>query len=403
METIKSIVFVQISLVHYQYPRLQALSEKCQEAGVTFTNIELTSFFNEYPWLTGNEQTRFTNITLFPGQSLEKVDQNLLWPALQGALEKLNPDVIFYFGYSLKIMRRMKTWADKRNITSVLMSDSNRFDRTRYLPFEMLKRLFVSRYDGAFVGGTSSSQYIQSLGIPASRITYGLDVIDTTFFEERSSENRSHIHEVRQRWNLPDRYFLFVGRLIAEKNLPMLLAAYQKYVLAKEQAASPWDMVLCGGGSQESELKQIIQNMPDRVREKIHLRGHINQPEIIDFFSCASCFVLPSVSESWGLVINEALSCGLPVIVSSKAGCARDLVIQGENGWVFDPENLDELVRLMDCITDFDEPVRAAMGQKGRELISDWKLDRFTRGAIEIAGIAHAHRDGNQKNNLLSR
>jgi 1,2-diacylglycerol 3-alpha-glucosyltransferase len=394
MEAVKieRIVFVQISLVHYQFPRLSALSVECRKRGIAFSNIELTGFNKEYPWITGSERAGFSNTTLFPGEYLDKIGTKKVWKSLQNVLEESKPDVLFIYGYSLKVMRLAKAWADKRDIATVLMSDSNRFDKRRYWFLEVWKKSFVSRFDGAFVGGTSSSRYVQSLGIPIERVACGLDVIDISFFEQTSTEARSRIDAVRRQWNLPERYFLFVGRLIREKNLQVLLRAYKNYVEFCRKGISPWDLVICGSGPMETEIRNTVQDLPEPVRERIHRFGHINQPEVIDFFTCASCFVLPSISESWGLVINEACASGLPVIVSKTAGCARDLVAQDGNGWVFDPENIDELSDLMVRATSQDETDRNMMGQRGKDLLSEWGLDRYTSEVLSIAEIARIYR-----------
>jgi glycosyltransferase involved in cell wall biosynthesis len=204
-------------------------------------------------------------------------------------------------------------------------------------------------------------------------------------------DNSKDPARAHQKWGLPRDYFLFVGRLIPEKSLPALLAAYGKYVSAIGPESDPWNLIICGSGPEEEKLKEGIQNLPEHAQKKIMLHGYIKQPEIIDFFSFASCFVLPSVSESWGLVINEAMACGLPAIVSNRCGCAKDLVIENETGWSIDPDNVDDLANRMLQITRMDKTRRAAMGLRAKEEIAKWGLDRFSRGALESACIALNH------------
>jgi glycosyltransferase involved in cell wall biosynthesis len=111
----------------------------------------------------------------------------------------------------------------------------------------------------------------------------------------------------------------------------------------------------------------------------------------MDYYSAASCLVLPSISESWGLVVNEALACGLPVIASKRCGCAMDLVINDVNGWQIDPENINELTARMLQMHKLDDQARMEMGQRGEEIISKWGLERFCSGALESAKIALEH------------
>jgi glycosyltransferase involved in cell wall biosynthesis len=155
----------------------------------------------------------------------------------------------------------------------------------------------------------------------------------------------------------------------------------------------PWKLVICGAGPDEEKLRGHIMDMPEQIREKILLYGYMKQPDIIDFYSCASCLVLPSWYETWGLVVNEAMACDLPVIVSNKAGCSFDLVRNNVNGWIFDPFNVSELANLMTKMTRLNESARTEMGLRGREIISAWGLDRYCQGVMESAWIAYDRRN----------
>jgi glycosyltransferase involved in cell wall biosynthesis len=98
-------------------------------------------------------------------------------------------------------------------------------------------------------------------------------------------------------------------------------------------------------------------------------------------YAAADCFVLPSLSEPWGLVVNEAMASGLPVLISRRCGCARDLVREGENGFLFDPTRPDELARLMGLVADGGVD-RAAMGAASRRIVSGFTVERFAQRAV---------------------
>lgn len=389
---LKSIALIHPALNHYHYPRLQALGQAARETGVRVTNLELAGSMQAYPWEPDGQPEAFHNLTLFSGQALEAISGGALWAALQPRLTELQPEVIFFYGYSLGVFRRAKLWCDRHNIATVLISDSNTFDRPRSRFFEYLKSVFVRRYDAAFVGGTSSRDYLQQLGLPPERIVMGYDVIDVAMFSNRAARNRQRLPELRRIWNLPTNYFLVVARMIPEKNLPGLLAAFATYQTQTAGERETWGLVLCGGGREEAVLRAQLSNYPPAVRSRVHLHGFIRQPDVIDFFSAAGCLVLPSLSESWGLVVNEALACSLPALVSNRAGCARDLVRDGVNGWTFDPQDLDALADLLGRVARLPPAVRTGLGQRGREIIADWDLDRFATGALESAHLAMRHR-----------
>jgi glycosyltransferase involved in cell wall biosynthesis len=386
---LRNIVFIHPFLLPYHHPRIQALTLACEQAEISFHNITLAGSNEVYKWFFTDGKTRSDHLTLFPNQKLEEIPGDQMWSALKSKLDELRPDVLFIYGYSLQIMRQAKTWADRHGVAVALISDSNGFDKKRFGVAEFLKRLYVSRLDAAFVGGTSSGLYLQKLGMPDDRQLSGYDVIDNEFFCERAKFNRVMAAQVRQKWVLPENYFLFVGRLIEEKNLPRLFKAYAAYAANQAQ---PWGLVLCGDGPVRSALQTLIDGMPENIANNILFYGHINQPEIIDFYSCASCLVLPSLSETWGLVVNEAMACSLPVIVSNHCGCAADLAIDQFNGWRFDPEDIHALSHLMTKVATLKPAARTELGLHSEEIISHWGLDTFANNAIECARIALKHK-----------
>lgn len=386
------IVLVHPFLLHYHYARLQALAEACRKTGVSMISLELASYSDQYRSLIQGQESGFDNRVLFHAQSLEQVGAREMWLAAESALAELRPDVIFIYGYSLDVMRRIRSWGEQNGAGVVLISDSNEFDRTRYWPFERLKSRFVSRVDAGFAGGLSSSLYLQKLGLPQERIRAGYDVVDNEAFWRRTCESRSLQSQVRERWGLPAGYFLYVGRLIKEKNLERLLAAYERYVGLLGSGATPWDLVICGSGPGEEALRRIASRMPQQVQAHIRFSGLVKQPELTDFYACASCLVLPSISESWGLVVNEAMACGLPVLVSKRAGCAADFVKEGQTGWLLHPHDTGQMARTMAGMHQMDAEARVEMGEQARRVIAGWGLDRFCQGVLESARIAVNYR-----------
>ena len=105
------------------------------------------------------------------------------------------------------------------------------------------------------------------------------------------------------------------------------------------------------------------------------------------YYAHAGAFVHASTTEQWGLVVNEAMASGLPVLVSNQVGSSPDLVKEGSNGWTFDPLDIDQLAFLMWKIAS-DAPLRTVMGAKSREIIANWSLERFLTGAENAAETA---------------
>lgn len=386
----KKIAFVQTTLGHYHIPRMLTLAQYCRDAGFVFDNIELAGSINAYPWFQTTEYSGFSNISLFPDGQLETIPRKRMWLALKDCLERLSPDVVFLAGYSLGVMRDALGWCERKRIPTVLISDSNQFDKKRYAPIEFMKRLIVKRFDAAFVAGQSSSRYIQNLGIPKERIVPGCDVVNIQGIAGQAQCNRENINQIREKWKLPSKYFLFVGRLIPEKNVFRLLMAFENF-LQHNEAKDGWHLVMCGSGPDQEKIDHIIGRLPLEHQSRIHSYGYVEPGSIVDFFSGASFFILPSVSEAWGLVVNEAMACSLPLILSNRAGSSYDLVSEGENGWIIDPFDTNRMAQVLNCASNMDEEMREEFGRKSKALINDWDLDRFCRGVIESSGIAMSH------------
>lgn len=120
----------------------------------------------------------------------------------------------------------------------------------------------------------------------------------------------------------------------------------------------------------------------------VHLPGFKQYDELPAYYGCASVFIHASITEQWGLVVNEAMASGLPVLVSNRCGCAQDLVQEGVNGFTFDPYNVEQLAELMLRISAFQDVSLSAFGDASRKLISNWGLERFAEGMSQAVRTA---------------
>jgi glycosyltransferase involved in cell wall biosynthesis len=155
--------------------------------------------------------------------------------------------------------------------------------------------------------------------------------------------------------------YLFCGQMIARKGLDHVLAAFAKL---PENAR----LLLVG---REAELPQMLAPMPDSVRQRIHYAGFQSPDALPQFFAQADVFILPSRYDGWGVVVNQALGAGLPVICSDQVGAGRDLVTDGENGYIFRVGDIDSLAAKMAHFTK-DETLAACQGAASRKRAEDW-------------------------------
>ncbi len=271
-----------------------------------------------------------------------------------------------------------------------------------------VKLRLVRRFNSALVGGTPQKRYFTQLGLPEHAIFTGYDAIDNSYFEEQAARLRSNPSGPGIQLGLPDRYFLSLGRMVKKKNLPCLLEAYACFadkMLQRADTVNIPALVFVGSGPEEDTLRRQCErlslNLIDAVGStpepnsnqppSVYFYGFRQITENPVFYSLAEAFILPSLWEEWGLVVNEAMASGLPVIVSETAGSAADLVHEGENGYTFAPTSSDALAICLEKIAA-NPTRRKAMAQKSNSIIQDWGCENFANNAL--AAVEHAMKAG---------
>ena len=166
--------------------------------------------------------------------------------------------------------------------------------------------------------------------------------------------------------------FLFAGRLVSQKGVDVLVDAMNELCANREEAA----LAIVGTGPLEESLRKRLA--PDTSRH-VRFLGKSSYSEMPLYYALADVFVLPSRHEPWGLVVNEAMQCGLPVIATACCGSAHDLLPHGRTGIKIEPASAAALVDAMRWMVDHPEE-RRAMGKSAREWVSAWSFDRTIRG-----------------------
>ncbi len=131
-------------------------------------------------------------------------------------------------------------------------------------------------------------------------------------------------------------------RFVPKKNLDVLLEAFAAYC---EASRSPWELVLCGDGPMKEGLEAMTRELG--ISDHVRMPGFVQYEDLPSYYGLAQAFVHASHREQWGLVVNEAMAAGLPVLVSERCGCVPELVQQGVNGFTFPPSDAAALKRLL--------------------------------------------------------
>lgn len=393
-----TIIFGHIG--NYHIARLRAASRFCKENNWQLTAIQSTDQTKEHPWGDLLEVEEFSLKTLVPAKSSDEPGTHPDSPeavaALLPCLEEIKPDVLVIPGWGFPVSRAALRWCRQHDVPAILMSESKRDDEKRIRWKEKLKSLlYVRQYATALVGGRAHRDYLVELGVPSDRIFYGYDAVDNDYFVEKSAIAKTNPQKIRkQDPAIPNKpFFLAVTRLIPRKNVARMIKAFAAY---REQvgAQEAWDLVICGSGSEEENVQQLIANRD--LSEAVHLPGFLTYEQIANWYGLAGAFVHPAFAEQWGLVINEACAAGLPILCSDTVGACSSLVKDGENGFSFDPQQTEQMTRVLVSVHKMEESDRLKMGQISQELVEQFSPNQFGKGLFSAISTALASRSKKQ-------
>lgn len=221
--------------------------------------------------------------------------------------------------------------------------DSTRNDKPRLYSKRLLKRIFFSLCDGYFGYGQRSAEYLLDNGARRDRIFERCQAAALPIGFDAATALAQRIEARRQH---PDARFVFVGRLSPEKNLGTLLKAFAQFRAQRHTGT----LALVGAGPARAALEAQAAELG--LGSSVEFLGAMDLDAVTAQYARALCMVLPSTSEPWGLVVNEALHYGCPVLVSEACGCRPELVIDGITGYAFEATNVAQLAQRMGLAMD---------------------------------------------------
>jgi len=308
--------------------------------------------------------------------------KGLLKDAFTRMLAESAPDVLAVAGWANAESAIALRWARANGIPTVMMSESQADDAARQPVREWVKGRLVRQADAALVGGPPHADYIRTLGMPEARIFHGYNAVGNAHFEARSEMARAHAEALRRQHGLPGQYLLASARFIRKKNLNTLIAAHGEVF----GTGGP-ELVILGDGEMRSEIEAARAAHP--APENVHLPGYRGYDDLPVYYALSDGFVHVASHEQWGLVINEAMACALPVVASERCGATRSVIEDGTNGIVTradGPSIAAALVRWR----DLGREGRTAMGAAAQATIADWGPLCFGTGLRDAAAAARA-------------
>ena len=327
----------------------------------TKVSLEVLYCSESDPW-RGRDEVRWRPFEkVLPGLSLGGAGGGMrlkLNASVWRHLSASRPDVVVVGGYAHPTMQLAMLWCRVKRVPYVLHSESNDLTpraRLRRWVKALPVKWAVSGAHAYLPVSSPASRYLQTRGAPVDNMFVLPNIPDVSAIAASVGE-RSEIHQSA---------VLFVGRLVEAKDVPTLLGAFG-ILKTNHPKAVLW---IVGEGPLESEFKRASseQGLSDVV-----FHGFLSGKALMEMYRSASCFVLPSTYEPFGVVVLEAMAAGLPVIVSDKVGSAEDFVLEEKTGFVFPSGNPKDLAAAIDrCFQ-----VVHAMSQRSREKVLEWDIAR---------------------------
>jgi glycosyltransferase involved in cell wall biosynthesis len=287
-----------------------------------------------------HEFLKSVKLPLFPRPGGNVFPLGLFWRLLQG-----NYDAILIQGYRSACYIPAVAAALMAGIPLFVRSESHGEGGTNSLKAglkRVLLRWLARRVAVVLAIGSWNRRHWRSAGVPEERILDAPYAVDNEAMQAAIDAQPKEVARIRSAWGAQtgDVVFLFAGRLIESKGPALLLEAF-----AALAPRGRCHLVFVGDGP----LQQSLREQAKAARlSNVHFAGFVNQSALPYHYAAADVFVLPSFSETWGLVVNEAMACGLPVVVTDAMGCSPDLVEQTGAGIVVRARFVEELMGALD-------------------------------------------------------
>ncbi|MBA7559914.1 glycosyltransferase family 1 protein [Candidatus Atribacteria bacterium 1244-E10-H5-B2] len=265
----------------------------------------------------------------------------------------------------------------KFNTPILFMTDSNILSVSlkskwrRKLKEILLGRFIFKRVAGFITSGTTNEQFYKAYGVPEEKMIRLYFSCGYEGVLAKANKLKPQRENLRASFGIKEKDFvlLYVGRLSEEKLLFTLLDAYYQVNYQNKK------LFLVGDGPLRSRLEKYAEKL--NLKE-IYFMGFLPREKVFKFYTIADVFILPSGDETWGIVVNEAMCFGLPIITSNRVGSAVDLVKDGYNGFIFPSGDDGKLTDYIEKLIRLSTKERLLFGQRSIDIIIEWikKIDQ---------------------------
>lgn len=385
----RRIAIVATHPVQYQVPWFRRLSAQ--------PGIDLTVFFAQLP--TATEQGVGFGV---PFQWDVPLDTGYRWEVLdcksgphaldrffgtrarnvRARLAQGNFDAVILTGWNSFVLVQVLWACERLSIPRIVRGESNAM-RPRPRWVRWIHRRLLRRYDYLLAIGQSNREFYLNGGVGAERIFSCPYFIDNKRFVKQATALSGEREHIRREWGVPagDVCLVYAGKLIEKKRIFDLLQALDVALRTTRRL----HLLVVGSG----ELLDRARGFAEERALPVTFAGFLNQSEIARAYVAGDCLVLPSdYGETWGLVVNEAMACGRPALVSDRVGCGPDLIQEGVTGWTFPFGDVPALAQRLVQISEGAAELRG-MGERARKrVLTYYSVENAVAGTLATVEAA---------------
>lgn len=352
------ILIIHNDLRVYWRRRLIFLRKFLKARGIDLYAVELFGKGSPYDFDLFNKSETWWDC-LFPDKSNDQLTKYQIKDRIFLKLNDLNPDIVIAGSIVFYAGALALRWSKKNKKKFIMFDDAKVSDVKRNVLVQNIKNLITRQIDALWLPSTDyEAGYASVFNTNKIHFFYGYDCIDNDHFKFKGERtfNKKNI--------------ICVARLVPIKNIHNLLKAWR----GVEETNQSYKLLIIGDGPLTKELHELKQTLQ---LQTVEFLGAVENEKVIEYLHQSDALVLPSFAESWGLVVNEAMAAGLPLLLSKKVNAANTLLKEGVNGFSFNPANVAEIKQSILKFIALSESVKKEMSDNSLKIIGTMDFEHM--------------------------
>ena len=360
----------------YWPARLNALHSFLKDKGISLEVIEIAGKGSNYAFASEEVQRPSYWHILFPESAPEELTGGQIKKRLFKMLDEMNPDVVIAGAIAFPSGALAVSWGQRNKKRVIIFDDAKMESVKRSGIINAIKRAVYQWADAMLYPAPDWNPTGHFWGFSDEQLFYGVDVVDNDFWKKE-----------RYNCQIKGEFFLAVGRQIPVKNYISIVKAYNTII--KDYKKKPIKLVFVGEGPEHQAILDYITK--NKISDYVQFIPYLSQEELAGTYQHAKGLICCSYQETWGLVINEAMACGCPIIASNECGATNTLVQHGINGYRYSCHDIRTLSELIIKLQELSEESYLNMRNASKQIIAEWGLDRFCQGCFDAIQYTISH------------